>query len=115
MRITILAVALLTGSLPFSLPAADTPDDPQWNEARTAMELRDYRAALRAYTDLANRNVLPAQIELANLYKNGTGVPRDPAKALSWLRKAAEKNYPPAFVALGAAYEQGMGTNKDYA
>jgi TPR repeat protein len=55
-----------------------------------------------------------AQLELGRAYRDGDGVKKDEARALGWLRKAAEQNLPEAQNALGDMYEQGRGTPRDY-
>jgi TPR repeat protein len=46
-------------------------------------------------------------------YKYGEGVKKDLAKAVEWLRQAAEQGYAPAQNALGFCYEFGDGVEKD--
>ncbi len=51
---------------------------------------------------------------LGNLLRKAPEPLRNPAEALSWLRKAADKGYPPAQVAVGEMYEAGDGVKRDY-
>ncbi len=46
---------------------------------------------------------------LAQLYRQGVGVAREPAMAAAWLRKAAEQDYPHAACELARAYRDGAG------
>ena len=48
------------------------------------------------------------------LYRDGKGVARNYAEALTWFRKAAEKNDPAALDNLGWMYEHGLGTAADF-
>lgn len=48
-------------------------------------------------------------------YYYGTGVEKDFAQAVKWLRKAAEKNYAPAQAQLGFCYANGNGVATDEA
>ena len=54
-----------------------------------------------------------AQISLAAHYANGTGVARDPAKSVKWLRKAADQGVARAQCLLGLAYANGDGVKLD--
>jgi TPR repeat protein len=56
-----------------------------------------------------------AQISLAAHYANGTGVARDPAKSVKWLRKAADQGVARAQCLLGLAYANGDGVKLDKA
>ena len=49
---------------------------------------------------------------LAASYQNGDELPRDPAKSLHWLRRAAEAGDPASQDALGAMYFKGEGVEK---
>ena len=53
-----------------------------------------------------------AQISLYFRYVNGTGVARDPAKGIKWLRKAAEQGVARAQCLLGLCYSNGQGMKK---
>src|ERR1043166_6200072 len=47
------------------------------------------------------------------MYSDGQGVPKDPAQALAWFRKAADQMYPPAQFNMGMLYAQGSGVARD--
>jgi len=47
------------------------------------------------------------------MYQDGQGVPKDPALAAQWIRKAAEQDNATAAFALGVMYHQAMGVPKD--
>ncbi len=46
---------------------------------------------------------------LGNLLASGTGIAKDPAKAVEWIEKAADQNEPHACFGMGRAYEKGFG------
>lgn len=52
---------------------------------------------------------------LALAYENGTGVPRDQARAVAWYRKAANLGHPAALNNLGCLYDTGNGVAADRA
>ncbi|MFP6689441.1 MAG: tetratricopeptide repeat protein [Alphaproteobacteria bacterium] len=54
-----------------------------------------------------------AQVDLGYSYETGTGVARDPVKAVAWYRRAAEQDFPQAQYYLGAAYERGSDVDKN--
>lgn len=54
-----------------------------------------------------------AEEALGSIYRNGVGVPKNPAEALQWTRKAAEQSYDMAEFDLGRMYENGEGVQKD--
>lgn len=56
-----------------------------------------------------------AQVVVASLYENGTGVSRDLAKAASWYERAAEQGYHRAQHHLGRMYHFGLGVPEDQA
>jgi TPR repeat protein/tRNA A-37 threonylcarbamoyl transferase component Bud32 len=53
------------------------------------------------------------QVALGDLYRNGTGVQRDPALALHWYRRAAAQGNAAAQYELGVMYESGVGVTRD--
>lgn len=81
--------------------------------AYAAYKMGDYESARQQWESLAQRDNTSAIINLANLYEQGQGVPRDPAKAAEWLRRAAELGDPRGQTQLGMAYEKGLGVPRD--
>ena len=63
----------------------------------------------------ATQGEIEAQVDLASIYANGVGVPKDEAKAVEWYRKAAGQGCAVAQRKLGIMYEEGTGVDKDYA
>ena len=54
-----------------------------------------------------------AQYELGVRFAEGRNGPRDQAKAIEWLTKAADQNFPPAQYRLGVIHEKGIGAPRD--
>lgn len=72
------------------------------------------KEALDLYRKSAEQGESAGEFGLGRMYANGAGVPRDPAKALEWYRKAEQKNYPQALDALARAYRTAdLGLTKD--
>jgi hypothetical protein len=76
---------------------------------QTASE-RNELDALKARADKGDTD---AQISLASRYVEGAGVPRDPVKAVKWLRKAADRGAARAQCLLGLCYANGDGVKMD--
>ena len=53
------------------------------------------------------------QFQLGEDHQLGRGVPKDPAVALEWHRKAADQGHPTAQVRLAMRYADGQGVKKD--
>jgi TPR repeat protein len=53
------------------------------------------------------------QFNLGVKYATGEGVPKNPAEAVKWYRKAADQGYAPAQSNLGVMYAKGEGVAKD--
>jgi hypothetical protein len=54
-----------------------------------------------------------AQFDLAKAYSDGVGVPKDPQKALEWMRKSAVRGYAGAEVILGYMCLKGIEMQQD--
>lgn len=70
-------------------------------------------AAPRDPFKLAAAGDAHAQYELGVRFAEGRFGPRDQAKAIEWLTKAAAQNFPPAQYRLGVVYEKGIGAARD--
>lgn len=83
--------------------------------ARAAYEARDYAQAFRLASDLEGTDKTgEALYILSRIYKESFGVtPRNEAKALDLLRRAADKGHPPALSTLGMVYFDGDGVEKN--
>lgn len=86
-------------------------------QARLADLLRAaefYQEALSLYRKAAEQGDAAGEFGLGRMYADGLGVPRDPAVALEWYRKAEKKDHAPALDALARAYRTGdLGLAKD--
>jgi TPR repeat protein len=79
-------------------------------------EKPDYQGALKLLQESANHGYLPAIIDLAGVYMEGSSdgtVKKDPQKAFHWYRQAAMNQYPGAIRAMGRCYRYGIGTEVD--
>src|SRR5258708_37964460 len=61
----------------------------------------------------ANAGNAEAEFLVGTKYELGAQVPKDPAQAAAWYRKAADKRYPQAEHSLGILYEFGTGVPVD--
>jgi TPR repeat protein len=79
-----------------------------------ALDRRDYTTALQLLRPLAESGNSDAQINLANMYFDGKGVPQDHAESVKWYLLAAERGSVDARIALGFLYEYGDSVPQDY-
>jgi TPR repeat protein len=70
--------------------------------------------ALSWFRKAALKGYAPAQVNLAVMYANGWGTPRNYAAALQWLEMASNQHYAKADYDLGILYMQGTGVRQDY-
>lgn len=74
---------------------------------------RGESAALTRLEAEAKAGDLPSQVALAQIYRDGLGVPADAPRAFEWALTAAEAGSAGAQFGLGAMYEWGKGTESD--
>jgi uncharacterized protein len=74
----------------------------------------DARGAAAWFQKAAQNGYAPAQVNLAVLYENGWGVPKNYGVALHWLEEAAHQHNPSAYYNLGELYFMGWGVHQDY-
>ena len=79
-----------------------------------ALERRDYATALQLLRPLAENGNPDAQINLANMYFDGNGVPQDYKESVKWYLFAADQGSVDAQIALGFLYEYGDAVPQDY-
>ena len=94
---------------------AQQPVASDYEAAVATLESGDVAAALPALERAAAAGATEAQTRLADLYKTGSGVPRDLRVAVKWYRKAAEAGDPRAQYALAEMYAYGYGVKQDAA
>jgi TPR repeat protein len=79
-----------------------------------ALDRRDYTTALQLLRPLAESGNPDAQINLANMYFDGQGVPQDYAESVKWYLSAADQGSVDAQIALGFLYEYGDAVPLDF-
>lgn len=105
MRRTVLGMALAIGLV---VPArADLAD------GLRAFDAGDYATAHAEWRPLAEAGDPLAQVALADLYAQGTGVPRDPAEAARWYARAADRGNVTGQLNLGDYHARGHGVPRD--
>ena len=71
----------------------------------------DSEAAFRVYSHAAEAGDLEAVLAVGTMYASGDGVDMDHAKALDWIRRAAEGGHGPAILSLAMIHINGdLGT-----
>jgi len=73
----------------------------------------DFQTAFEEWRPLAAQGDADAQVALAGLYAEGSGVPANPAMALYWYRRAAEAGHAVAQLNLGDFLARGIGAPRD--
>ncbi len=103
------SVSLLLGTLLVTgaLSGCQGPD------AEAAFRRGDYEGALGQWTERATAGDAVAENYLGIHYQFGLGVPRDPAAASQWYRRAALRGNPDAQRNLGTLYQKGLGVAHD--
>ena len=76
---------------------------------------KDYMSAQRPLMSAADAGDPDAQVNLAIMFANGSGVVKDYFRAVDYLSKAAAANYPIAVTDLGSMYSNGWGVPQDSA
>ena len=83
-------------------------------DARNAIERKDYKEAYRLILPLAEKGDAEAQNNLGVMYDKGEGVPQDYKEAVKWYRLAAEQGDASSQYNLGVMYDNGQGVPQDY-
>jgi len=98
-------------------PAGLSPDSVPVPEAlrrgKEALNSQNLAEAARWYRSAAERGDVDAQMQVADMYGRGGGVPKDEAQALQWYGKAAEQGNARAGYFIAEALEYGHGTPKN--
>ncbi|KSR44038.2 sel1 repeat family protein [Pseudomonas aeruginosa] len=98
-------------------PPVDSEADSWFRAART-LEKRGNEAnaeMVTLYKRAAEKGHYKAQLNLAGLYIQGTGVPKDEGKAVDLVEEAMQQNSPRAFYLMGVMLQQGVGVKLDEA
>jgi uncharacterized protein len=83
------------------------------DDAVAAAHRGEYATALRRLSSLAEKGDARAQFDIGFMHAYGWGVPRNPAEAITWYRKAADQGLAVAQHFLGIAYVNGEGVRPD--
>ncbi len=84
-------------------------------ELSAAYAAKDHARTLALARPLADSGDSGAQYLMGLLYRNGRGVERDDAEAVTWFTKAADQENASALNDLGMKYRKGEGVAKDEA
>jgi TPR repeat protein len=69
---------------------------------------------IKAWEEAAEKGTPEDQYKLGKLYRDGDGMPKDPAAAAKWFLKAAEAGHPKAQYQLGLLYHDGVGVTQNF-
>jgi TPR repeat protein len=111
-RLAVIPLALLTAcdAPREAAPASSAQrDDYRLQEALAALETGDGETAWFRLWDMAIDGNAEAQLHLARLYRDGTGIPADPRIERRWIEHAATSGHPLAQYRLGELYEASDG------
>ena len=70
-------------------------------------DIGGYATVLAKWIPLGEKGDMDAQVNLAVMYENGQGVPKDNATAMKWFRLTSEQGHANAQSNLGVMYENG--------
>ncbi len=76
--------------------------------------VRWYKLAFEGYLSLAEKGKAKAQHAIGDMYRKGTGVPQDFAKAIHWYTLAADQGHAWAQYELGRLYFSVKGVKQDF-
>ena len=105
-------IVLLTLFLAFAtVQAAPNPKyQAKYAAAAAAYQKQDFQAAFKILLPLAQQGDKTAQNNVAVLYLDGLGIPKNPKMALMWFAKAAAQGEAEAQFMAGLMYSEGNGT-----
>ena len=106
-RVVLFAALALTALLWASSARAD------FKAGVEAYDRGDFLTAYNEWLPLARGGDLAAQRNIGHLYRQGQGVPRDPAVAVNWYARAAEAGLARAQANLANMYLRGEGVPRD--
>jgi TPR repeat protein len=91
------------------VPAYAESEDERLRQAMADLAAGNYEAAWFRFWDLALDGHPAAQINLAQMYREGLGIPVEPQVARRWVELAATADHPLAQYRLGELYETSAG------
>lgn len=99
----------------FALAAllASAPAWADFDAGVAAYDRGEYTRAYQEWQPLADKGDVAAMRNIGQLYRQGRGVPRDPAKAVYWFERAADGGLDRAMLNLAAMYLSGDGVKRD--
>lgn len=100
---------MLLAFLAVALPA----NGQDFDKGLTAAKKGNFEVALRKWQPLAKKGDVDAQYNLAVMYANGQGVPKDTAEARKWLREPVMRGHAGAQFLLGLMFAHGLGVERD--
>ena len=101
--------------LPVHVVTPSAAADALWQKGSAAYDRNDYRSALALYQQAAQAGHPRAMAVLGTMYREGQGVPKNAAQAVSWYTQAATAGNRGAQYSLGSMVEYGEGTPKNLA
>lgn len=84
-----------------------------YEEGAKAYQNADYSKAFKLWKKLAEKEIVPAQYNIAIMLLNGQGIKKNKFKAFQWFLKAAKNGHLQSQYALGNRYMSGEGTFQD--
>ncbi|MBT3044693.1 MAG: sel1 repeat family protein [Candidatus Thiodiazotropha sp. (ex Codakia orbicularis)] len=104
-------------TLPFILAInfaeASSEYEPLFQRGLEAYLAQNYEAAFGIWLDLANKGVVGAQNNVADMYAYGKGVKQNTTEAIRWYKKASDNGLALAAIQLGNTYNFGYFTEKN--
>ena len=85
-----------------------------YDDGTQAYMVGDFKKAFEIIKSIAEQGDASAQLDLASMYFNGEGVPKDNEEGVKWVRKAAEQGDPEAQAMLGGIYSADNLAPRDY-
>src|SRR5262252_251463 len=107
------SIAVLSGAIAVAGVTAAMAGDSENCRSASAILKSDPTTAVSSCRRIAEKGEAWAQLQLAELYDYGDGVPQSYAEAAKWYRKAAEQGDPEAQYNLFAMYYFGQGVKRD--
>ncbi len=84
------------------------------SDAKRADSAGDFVKAAKLYKTLAEQGNATAQLRLAEMYEDGTGVLQDYKEVAKWARRAAEQDNADGQLLLATLYQHGEGVPKNF-
>jgi TPR repeat protein len=89
---------------------ASSKDENRFQEAYTAYKSENYKKAFNIWLELAKKDIVGAQHNVADMYVAGQGVSKNNKEAVKWYKAAAENGLSRSARLLGSSYQFGYFT-----